>query len=438
MSLPQRTEKWRWVLIMIVGLALFWVELVEFYALKFLSQPFHLFELFLYAILLIGTGLFLELFVRLNRKLKQMVKILEYKHNLSSELAMCHGWDALTAKLVELPNKVVANVNNTHLLESNPINGKFDTIACWTDGKEEPGTETWNPAIPCDKCIEMDSVNKNTVHLCHNDDKKSERQIYNLVIGRHDLPVTLLKFSLRDGARLTQDERKILDNIGDEIAVALLAGRVQKRLSELQSAEVAIAERRMVSAYVHDQLGQNLGYLHLKLDQLGTNENIISSKDVRKTLRHLREVANDSYEIVRDILKKIQPETIPHLANLLREHAIRVSRMENFKLEFNIIGKPIQLSLESQNTIFYAFREILSNVEKHSKASTVKVLVIWGESFLDISVADNGMGFDPKSVNKDEHFGLDIMRERIAKLNGQLMINSSADSGTVVSVSVPI
>ena len=257
-------------------------------------------------------------------------------------------------------------------------------------------------------------------------------------VGHHDLPVTLLKFSLRDGARLTQDERKILDNIGDEIAVALLAGRVQKRLSELQSAEVAIAERRMVSAYVHDQLGQNLGYLHLKLDQLGTNENIISSKDVRKTLRHLREVANDSYEIVRDILKKIQPETIPHLANLLREHAIRVSRMENFKLEFNIIGKPVQLSLESQNAIFYAFREILSNVEKHSKASTVKVLVIWGESFLDISVADNGMGFDPKSVNKDEHFGLDIMRERIAKLNGQLMINSSADSGTVVSISVPI
>jgi signal transduction histidine kinase len=53
-------------------------------------------------------------------------------------------------------------------------------------------------------------------------------------------------------------------------------------------------------------------------------------------------------------------------------------------------------------------------------------------------VIDNGIGFDAQSVQKDEHFGLGILQERIAKLNGQVMMDSSANSGTVVSISVPV
>ena len=82
-SLAQVAEKWRWVLVAIVSLALFWTEVYEFIQLSFLNQPLHLFELVVYAILIIGTGLFLELFVRVNRVYKRMVKILEYKHTLS-------------------------------------------------------------------------------------------------------------------------------------------------------------------------------------------------------------------------------------------------------------------------------------------------------------------------------------------------------------------
>lgn len=199
-----------------------------------------------------------------------------------------------------------------------------------------------------------------------------------------------------------------------------------------------MAERRMVSAYVHDQLGQNLAYIHLKLDQIGTNEKMIVSKDVRKDLHQLRVVANESYEIVRDILKKMQPETIPNLTNLLKEHAVLVSKEANFTLDFKYKGKPLPLPSNTQQAIFYAFREILSNVKKHSKASRVIVLVTWNDCSLDISVADNGIGFDPYMVNKEEHFGLEILQERINGLQGTLAMNSSVDSGTMVSISIPV
>jgi len=206
----------------------------------------------------------------------------------------------------------------------------------------------------------------------------------------------------------------------------------------LQAVQVAMAERRMVSAYVHDQLGQNLGYLHLKLDQLGSNKSINKFKELRAGLNQLQSVANESYEIVRDILQKIQPETIPHLANILQEHSRKISLRTGFSLNFRSIGNPINLLPEPQQTIFFIFYEILNNIEKHARANKVTVLVIWNGDCLDISISDNGIGFDSQITRDENHFGLAILHERITKLNGRLTIDSSIDSGTTVLISVPL
>lgn len=61
----------------------------------------------------------------------------------------------------------------------------------------------------------------------------------------------------------------------------------------------------------------------------------------------------------------------------------------------------------------------------------VDVLVAWSEDYLDISVADNGIGFEVTSDQKDEHFGLEIMKERISYVNGTLLIDSSLKISTV-------
>jgi signal transduction histidine kinase len=84
------------------------------------------------------------------------------------------------------------------------------------------------------------------------------------------------------------------------------------------------------------------------------------------------------------------------------------------------------------------FREVLNNVEKHANAKKVDVLVTWNERILDISVADNGLGFEPGAIDTDEHFGLEIMKERITSIKGRLSISSSTGAGTVVSISVPL
>jgi len=430
-------EEWRWFILASIGLSLLWVEIQEFRVLRILDQPFHYFEVFQYAVLLISTGTLIELFSRSNKAYKRALRILEYKHRLSMEFKSNEDWELLTARLAELPGRIT-DADEAYLLMPNPVSGKFEIVSHWTDSSHTSKTETWDPTLPCQACFKK-TANKNTdLHLCLNNDEATTYHAYSLRIVDRNLKPTVLKFKLKPGGYLSEEEQEIFINVGDEIAVALRGSQDRRRLSELQSAQVAMAERRMVSAYVHDQLGQNLGYLHLRLDQLGKNKSVMVPKELRPELKQLRGVANESYEIVRDILKKMQPETVPHLANILQEHARKVSQRAKFSLNFKSTGMPVSLLPDAQQMIFFTFYEIFNNIEKHARANRAEVLVIWNDGFLDISVSDNGVGFDSRRAEDDNHFGLEILQERIDKLNGHLTINSSIDSGTMVSISIPL
>jgi signal transduction histidine kinase len=365
------------------------------------------------------------------------LKVLEHKHRLSLEFASDQGWELLTARLAELPGRI-ADVAEAFVLVRNPISGKFQTVSHWTESKYPSGAESWDPSIPCKARFERVPDKRTTLHRCGRDIGKTMGHAYSLEINGQDLNTTLLKFRLGPGGFLSEEEKEIFLSIGDEIVAALRASRDRQRVSDLQSAQVAMAERRMVSAYVHDRLGQNLGYMHLRLDQLSKTRGNAISKGLNSDLEQLRRVANESYEIVRDILKNMQPETVPHLTNMLKEHAKKISLRAGFFLDFKSTGTPIRLVPEVQQTILYTFFEILNNIEKHSNAERVEIMVSWNEGLLSISVSDNGIGFDSQAVRDEKHFGMEIMQERIAKLNGSLTIDSATASGTLVSITVPL
>ena len=417
-------ERLRWVIIILVGVGLARLEIYEFRQQLYANEPFHFLQAILYLLLVIGNGAFLELFVRLNRIHRRMIKILEYKHKISLEFSLINDWNSLIHKLAELPSKIV-KAQEAYLLMENSITGKLETVARWSKNEHKEQDAAYDENDSCQKCLDQDPGRLNSIHECSNEGQADPYHVYSLKITNQLLPTTILKFKLVRGLRLSHYEEKIFNNIADEIAVAVHAGRDHRLISELQSAKVAMAERRTMSAYLHDQLGQNLGYLHLKLDQLSTNPPDLTSELVQQDIEQLRGVAGASYEIVRDILKKLRPETIPHLTNLLKEHATRVARTADFTLNFVCSGAPVQLFQHTQQTIFYAFHEILNNVQKHSMANVVDVCINWSESCLEISIVDNGVGFDPEAVQKQEHFGLGILGERIAQVGGHLLINSS-------------
>jgi signal transduction histidine kinase len=94
------------------------------------------------------------------------------------------------------------------------------------------------------------------------------------------------------------------------------------------------------------------------------------------------------------------------------------------------------MSARRMRQLFYIFREILNNVEKHAHATQVGIKMTWNHDCLHLVVSDNGKGFNQNEIQYS-HYGLRFMRERTELLNGRLLVQSAVDSGTTVTLEVP-
>ncbi len=425
-----------WVILGVVGLVLFFLEAYDFN--RYHGDITHIFEFVIYLSLLFVVGLLIDLLMTEIRIQTQTKEILDFKHKISLEFSKYHEWDNLVKHIARFPSRI-APVGRSCLLVSDALSGQLASVAQWNCTQEEMA-ELCAPEF-CQGCPATDPEDEDTFYTCESDAPagatKPGPQKYCLTFRYGGRILGILPFLLEPEATLTDVQMELFENIGDEIANALQAGQDRRAFLEMRRSETALAERREFSHYLHDHLGQNLGYLHIKMDQLIMERQNLSSEKVFADLEQMQEAVNESYEIVRGILERIHSETSPSLTNLLMEHARKISQRSNLSLDFKTKGQAATLPVEIQRAVFYAFEESLSNAEKHARATKVEVLAEWGEADFALTISDDGVGFDPQSVDTDQHFGMEILNERMAKVNGHVTVTTSENSGTVVSIQVP-
>ena len=402
-----------------------------------LTDPFHLTELALYLFFLALVGVLFNTLVKVNAAQNRTMELLHYKHGTSLELTETDDWDTLSTKLAELPGKFVS-IEASRLRVLNPISGKLEEAACWN----EEGLESTLFRNNCQECLQTHANTEVVFSPCVSPEALataagSQSMEYCLPITYANSLLALIQFKLKPGVELTKEHEEIFESIRPEIALALRASKEQERLAELRLAEAALAERHSISTYLHDNLSQNLAYLCLKLDQFTAGEEHFS-EDEWNELQHMKDTANLSYDIVRGMIETIHPTTTPLLVNLIVAYSKKVSQRANIEVNVKKEGKSLPLPPEVQQMIFYVFQEALSNVEKHAEAGKTDVLIDWGQESLTVTVSDNGIGFDPEQVDRNKHFGLEIMQERIEKVNGRIDFQSSENSGTKITIFVPV
>jgi signal transduction histidine kinase len=151
-------------------------------------------------------------------------------------------------------------------------------------------------------------------------------------------------------------------------------------------------------------------------------------------IRHMSEVANESYDLMRGTLAALQVKASNGLYPLLAGHAQQVAERAAIQVEVSERGCPRSLSPNTLLQIFFIFREALSNIEKYAHATRVGVEIEWSESGLVLAIADNGCGFDMQDLKRDNHYGLNFMRERSECLNGHFSIDSARGTGTTIVI----
>jgi signal transduction histidine kinase len=160
--------------------------------------------------------------------------------------------------------------------------------------------------------------------------------------------------------------------------------------------------------------------------------------DLDRDVPELVDATQAAQGALRDVVRDLREAT---LAPGGLESALRllVTELEGagllaVRLSVDCVGG----SAASQLLAFQVVREALTNAAKHAKASAVSVDVWSDQKDLRITVNDDGVGFVWSHVNKQEHFGLQFISERVEAAGGRLVVDSRLGEGTLVACRLPL
>lgn len=187
---------------------------------------------------------------------------------------------------------------------------------------------------------------------------------------------------------------------------------------------------------LHDTVGQNIGYLRMKLDHL-SETGPQDPQALEAELENMLRVANECYDLIRGKLDTLQAGDLTDPIDSFTQYASNIEARSPFKINLSSQGDPRPLAPNQVRQLFFVFREALSNIEKHASASLVDVGLTWNEDELSLVISDNGCGFDPEDLDLHNRYGLRFMRERIESLNGIFEVQSTDTAGTRIQISLP-
>jgi signal transduction histidine kinase len=216
-------------------------------------------------------------------------------------------------------------------------------------------------------------------------------------------------------------------------------------------------ERGRISRELHDTVAQDLRYLTLGMEKIGTTDD---KAQRMKLCEEAASVQSGLIRRVRDICDNLVPpdfrfQGLPDALRRLcldfktRSHSETSGAGIDCRIE---IAKDVNLKFpdeEKQLQIFRIVQEALNNVEKHAKAKeAIVILRSNAEGDVFIGISDDGIGFEPAALaatdddkqtgGKISRLGIKSMTKRAALLGGSLKIKSEKGEGTLVCLEIPV
>lgn len=198
-----------------------------------------------------------------------------------------------------------------------------------------------------------------------------------------------------------------------------------KRISEL----VKLEERQRIARDLHDTLGQKLSLIGLKSDLAGK---LISKNPTQAQIE-----INDVRQTARSALKEVREMVTSMRGTRLEDEMFRVKQiLKAAEIDLILEGDPqlTNTSLMNENVVSMCLKEAITNIIKHSSASTCSIAIEPSQTDLVIKVGDNGVGMAKESVVLLGN-GLRGMKERLEFVNGCMEIVSN--NGTTIVIKVP-
>jgi nitrate/nitrite-specific signal transduction histidine kinase len=221
----------------------------------------------------------------------------------------------------------------------------------------------------------------------------------------------------------------LLNTIGQQIGVAVENARLYERAKQ-----TAIeAERSRLARELHDAVTQTLFSANLIADVLPRIWKR-SPEEGMQNLEELRQLTRGALAEMRTLLLEMRPESLERadIKSLLTQLADAFIGRVRVPVSLDIQGD-CQLTHEVKLVFYRVAQEALNNIAKHSGARQVEVHLGCQTGQMNLTIKDDGLGFDPASIPPD-HLGIAIMRERASSIDASLKIDSEVGTGTTIEL----
>ena len=239
----------------------------------------------------------------------------------------------------------------------------------------------------------------------------------------------------KEAARTLAQFNTELEKLVHERTIALAHANAQLQQTSAERGRLYQAllgsqerERARLSRDLHDHIGQALTGVSLLLDdRIATPEGRTRAK----------QLVAQTIDDVRRLARALRPSVLDEvgLEAALKQHARELAERSGLKVEI-LVHTREPLAEDYEIAIYRIVQEALTNVIRHADAEHASVVVTGTLQAVQLTVEDDGKGFDPDGSFGD-HLGLASMRERVDLLGGVMRIESGTGEGTSIHVRLP-
>jgi signal transduction histidine kinase len=236
----------------------------------------------------------------------------------------------------------------------------------------------------------------------------------------------------REGAdEFSEADQRLIEMLAAHAALAIVNARLLERSRELSIVE----ERNRLARELHDAVSQKLFGLVLGAESAAT----LLERDTgaaAEQVERIGELAQDALEELRGLIFELRPASLEEegLAATLRKQVDMLERVHGRAIELRITGAA-KAEPEAAGEVLRIAQQALDNALRHADAERIELRLQARDGRLTVTVADDGVGFDPDAPGlRSRRLGLTSMEERARALGGTLAVVSRPGEGTTVTL----
>lgn len=219
--------------------------------------------------------------------------------------------------------------------------------------------------------------------------------------------------------------------------------REQEERSQVRQRAI-IEERERIAGELHDGLAQVLGYVSTKASAVRVLMEQNQLKAAEKQLEQLETAAQELFVDVREAILslKLSGEAGAGLVESIRAYSGQFTRLSGIVVMVEAEPKAARLVLppETELQLLRIVQEALTNIRKHSGANRATIRVKARPENLELSIQDNGAGFDPRHGQPADEtgYGLVSMHSRARSIGAELQVEAAPGQGTRIQILLPL